>query len=209
RGYVRKKGSALVPSFTAFAVVTLLEQHFPDLVDYALTAHMEDDLDRIATGDASSAPWLSSFYFGDGVDSDRPGLKHMVTDIEHIDARAVNSIPIGADANGELIVARVGRYGAYIQRGDDTANIPDDLAPDELTPDKAVELLNTPKERKLGDDPATGKPIYVKNGRFGPYVQLGDHDDETGEKPKMASLFQTMTLERVSLDDALELLSLP
>ncbi|HPB44232.1 MAG TPA: type I DNA topoisomerase [Microthrixaceae bacterium] len=209
RGYVRKKGSALVPSFTAFAVVTLLEQHFPDLVDYALTAHMEDDLDRIATGDASSAPWLSSFYFGDGVDSDRPGLKHMVTDIEHIDARAVNSIPIGADANGELIVARVGRYGAYIQRGDDTANIPDDHAPDELTPDKAVELLNTPKERKLGDDPATGKPIYVKNGRFGPYVQLGDHDDETGEKPKMASLFQTMTLERVSLDDALELLSLP
>ena len=221
RGYVRKKGSALVPSFTAFAVVTLLEQHFPDLVDYALTAHMEDDLDQIAHGAAKAAPWLSAFYFGDGAVAagesvpeaaqGRPGLKAMVTDIEHIDARAVNSIPLGADENGELIVARVGRYGAYIQRGEDTANIPDDLAPDELTVDKAIELINTPKERELGRHPEDGRPIYVKNGRFGPYVQWGDHEDPGGggEKPKMASLFQTMTLERVTVEDALELLSLP
>ncbi|NLA34575.1 MAG: type I DNA topoisomerase [Actinobacteria bacterium] len=221
RGYVRKKGSALVPSFTAFAVVSLLEQHFPDLVDYALTAHMEDDLDQIANGDAKAEPWLSAFYFGDhapnGSESvsaaaeGRPGLKAMVTDIEHIDARAVNSIPLGADENGELIVARVGRYGAYIQRGEDTANIPDELAPDELTVDKAIELINTPKERELGRHPEDGRPIFVKNGRFGPYVQWGDHEDPGGggEKPKMASLFQTMTLERVDLDDALELLSLP
>src|SRR5690606_1388923 len=131
RGYVRKKGSALVPSFTAFAVVTLLERHFPDLVDYALTAHMEDDLDRIATGQADAEPWLSAFYFGtngDGADESRsrPGLKALTGDIEGIDARPVNSIVLGADPAGVPTVARVGRYGAYLQRGDDTGNIPDE-----------------------------------------------------------------------------------
>ena len=209
RGYVRKKSSALVPSFTAFAVVTLLERHFSDLVDYALTARMEDDLDLIARGEADAEPWLSRFYFGESANGERSGLKAMVSDIGDIDARDVNSIPLGADPDGVPIVARVGRYGAYLQRGDDTANVPDDIAPDELTPAKCVELLNTPKERQLGLHPTEGLPIFVRNGRFGPYVQLGEHDDETGFKPKMASLFQTMTVERVTLDDAVQLLSLP
>ena len=210
RGYVRKKGSALVPSFTAFAVVSLLEQHFPDLVDYALTARMEDDLDHIAGGSAEQEPWLARFYFGiaEGADA-RPGLKAMVSDIDGIDAREVNSIPLGADADGVPIVARVGRYGTYIQHDEEKANIPDELTPDELTVEKCLEILATPKERELGVHPTEGLPIYVKNGRFGPYVQLGVHDDETGFKPKMASLFKTMTIERINLDDALELLSLP
>src|SRR5690606_9696498 len=129
RGYVRKKGSALVPSFTAFAVVTLLERHFPDLVDYALTAHMEDDLDRIAAGHADAEPWLSAFYFGTDGDEPRPGLKALTSDIEGIDARDVNSILLGHDPDGVPIVARVGRYGAYLQRGEDTGNIPDDATP--------------------------------------------------------------------------------
>ncbi len=227
RGYVRKKGSALVPSFTAFAVVTLLERHFSDLVDYALTARMEDDLDQIARGDAEAEPWLSRFYFGaagrpaagdtDGetgaqaspVAGGAPGLKALVSDIGDIDARDVNSILLGADGDGVPIVARVGRYGAYIQRGEETANIPDDAAPDELDVDRCVALLAIPKERKLGDHPESGLPIFVKNGRFGPYVQLGEHNDETGEKPKMASLFATMDIANVTLDDAVMLLSLP
>ncbi|MEZ5321452.1 MAG: type I DNA topoisomerase [Microthrixaceae bacterium] len=218
RGYVRKKGSALVPSFTAFAVVTLLERHFADLVDYALTAHMEDDLDQIARGEAQAEPWLARFYFGDaatdgsggdGTGGARPGLKALTSDIEGIDARDVNSIVLGADDNGVPIVARVGRYGAYLQREDETANIPDELSPDDLTVQRCLELLATPKERELGIHPAEGLPILVKTGRFGPYVQLGLHDDETGFKPKMASLFKTMTPERITLEDAVELLSLP
>ena len=210
RGYVRKKGSALVPTFTAFAVVTLLERHFGDLVDYALTARMEDDLDQIARGEATAEPWLAKFYFGvEGEAEQRPGLKALVSDIDDIDARDVNSILLGADDDGVPIVARVGRYGAYLQRGDDTGNIPDGTVPDELTIERCIEIIETPKERKLGDDPASGLPVFVKNGRFGPYVQLGEHDDEHEIKPKMASLFQTMTIERITLDDALELLSLP
>jgi DNA topoisomerase-1 len=210
RGYVRKKGSALVPSFTAFAVVTLLERHFSDLVDYALTARMEDDLDQIARGEAATEPWLARFYFGvESETEERPGLKALVSDLGDIDAADVNSILLGADADGVPIVARVGRYGPYLQHGEETANIPDDASPDELTVERCLELLATPKERQLGVHPDTQLPIFVKNGRFGPYVQMGEHDDETGEKPKMASLFQTMTVERVTLDDAVELLSLP
>jgi len=211
RGYVRKKGSALVPSFVAFAVVTLLERHFPDLVDYALTARMEDDLDHIANGDADAEPWLARFYFGvaEG-DGARPGLKEMVTDIGDIDARDVNSIALGADPDGVPIVARVGRYGPYLQRGDETGNIPDDVTPDELTVERCLELLAVPKEgRVLGEHPTEGLPIFVKSGRFGPYVQLGEHDDETGFKPKMASLFKSMEPATVTLEDAVELLSLP
>ncbi len=210
RGYVKKKGSALVPSFTAFAVVTLLERHFADLVDFAMTARMEDDLDHIARGEADAEPWLSKFYFGisEGADA-RPGLKALVSDIGDIDARDVNSIVLGADDDGVPIVARVGRYGAYLQRGEETANIPDDASPDELTVERCLVLLATPKERELGVHPTENLPIFVKNGRFGPYVQLGVHDDETGFKPKMASLFQTMTIERLQLEDALQLLSLP
>jgi DNA topoisomerase I len=210
RGYVWKKGSALVPSFTAFAVVTLLEEHFPDLVDYAFTARMEDELDEIASGAEHQVPWLTRFYFGDG-DAD-PGLQEMVSErLGDIDARAVNSIPIGVDAEGVEIVARTGRYGPYLQRGEDTASIPDDLPPDELSAARAVELLEAPSgDRALGIDPASGLTVLARAGRFGPYVQLGDTEaEELDGKPRTASLFKTMTLETIDLDEALRLLSLP
>ncbi len=209
REYVWKKGTALVPSFKAFAVITLLEQHFPDLVDYAFTARMEDDLDFIAGGDKEAVPWLKEFYFG--ADDDHPGLKSLVNDrLGEIDARAVNSIPIGADEDGVAIVARVGRYGPYLERGEDRASIPDDLAPDELTPVRAAELIEAPKgDRELGEHPTEGLTVFLKAGRFGPYVQMGEHDDDTGEKPRTSSLFKNMTPEDLTLDDAVKLLELP
>ncbi len=207
RGYVWKRGSALVPTFTAFSVVGLMENHFPNLVDYAFTARMEDDLDDIASGAGEAIPWLSEFYFG----SDEPGLKQKVDErLGEIDARAVNSIPLGVDGNGEIVMARVGRYGPYVQRGEDTASIPDELAPDELTIEAAIEFLEAPKgDREVGIHPETGLPIFAKAGRFGPYLQMGDHDDETGEKPATASLFKHMTPESVTLEEAVQLLSLP
>jgi DNA topoisomerase-1 len=215
RGYVWKKGSALVPSFTAFSVVNLMEGHFPNLVDYAFTARMEDDLDRIAGGSEEHIPWLARFYFGP--DGGEPGLKEKVSArLADIDARSVNTIPLGMSEDGRPVVARVGRYGPYVQIGDSedssangTASIPDDIPPDELTLERALEFLAAPsKGRALGTDPETGLEIFAKAGRFGPYVQLGDHE-QLEEKPKTASLFQTMTLERVTLQDALQLLSLP
>jgi DNA topoisomerase-1 len=214
RGYVWKKGSALVPSFTAFAVVGLLEQHFSHIIDYAFTARMEDDLDGIAGGDAEMVPWLADFYFGLlGPDGERQGgLKEMVESrLDEIDAANINTIPIGLDPEGVLIVAKPGKTGSpYLVRGSDTASIPDSLAPDELTVDKALELLAAPKGgRPLGTDPDTGLPVSAKSGRFGPYVQLGEYDETGKTKPKMTSLFQTMTVERITLEEALELLSLP
>jgi DNA topoisomerase-1 len=214
RGYVWKKGAALVPTFSAFAVVTLLEEHFPDVVDYAFTARMEDDLDEIANGDEEVAPWLAEFYFGEpGVDGARHGgLREIVNQrLDEIDAAEINSIPIGLDPNGVLIVAKPGRSGdPYLKRGDETASIPDRLPPDELSVEKALELLAMPKGgRDLGVDPESGLTVYAKSGRYGPYVQLGDFVDGSDEKPKMASLFKTMTVERVTLEEALELLRLP
>ena len=205
RGYVWKKGTALVPSFVAFSVVGLLEQHFGKLVDYGFTASMEDDLDEIASGDEEAIPWLRRFYFGNG----QAGLKTIVSErLGEIDAREVNSIKIGADPDGEDIVVRVGRYGPYLQRGEDRASVPEDLAPDELTIEKAVELLSAPSgDREIGNDPETGLPIVAKGGRYGPYVQLGD--PESADKPKTASLLRTMSLDTVTLEDALRLLSLP
>ncbi len=212
REYVWKKGSALVPSFTAFATSALLESHFDDLVDYAFTARMEDDLDEIAGGGKEAIPWLANFYFGaSGPDNDgSDGLKNMVSArLGEIDAREINSIPIGLDADGVPVVARVGRYGPYISRGDDTCSIPEDLAPDELTIDKAMELLSAPSDtRVLGPDPETGIDVVAKPGRFGPYVTLGEPGDGK-PKPKTASLFGSMALDTVTLDDALKLLSLP
>jgi DNA topoisomerase-1 len=207
RGYVWKKGTALVPTFTAFATVTLLETHFPDLVDYAFTARMEDDLDKISNGDEDSTPWLSSFYFGNG----SPGLRDMVsTRLAEIDARAVNSIAIGVDESGVEIVARVGRYGPYLERGEDRASVPEDLAPDELTVDKALELLSMPNgDQVLGTDKDTGLPVIAKAGRFGPYVQLGEMEEGSKEKPKTASLFKSMSLDEITLEHALQLLTLP
>ncbi len=224
RGYVRKRGSALVPSFTAFAVVGLLEHHFPNLVDYGFTASMEDDLDEIASGTEEQVPWLERFYFGEShhierseqprhalqVDGTR-GLKDAVlAHLEEIDAREVNSILVGADENGEEIVVRVGRYGPYLQRGGDRAQIPDDLAPDELTPERLNQLLSSPSgDRLLGTDPSSGKTVLARTGRFGPYVQLGESGGEDGDKPRTSSLFRRMSLETVTLEEAMKLLSLP
>ncbi|MGN6474820.1 MAG: topoisomerase C-terminal repeat-containing protein, partial [Mycobacteriales bacterium] len=210
RGYVFKRGTALVPSFTAFAVVGLLEQHFGRLVDYGFTAAMEDDLDEIASGEAQSAEWLTRFYFGDDSSTaeDPHGLKELVTDrLGEIDAREVNSLPIGVAEDGEPVVARVGRYGPYVQKGDLRASIPDDMPPDELTVERALSLLNkTSDERLLGQHPDTNEPILVRSGRYGPYVTTQPLD---GADPKTASLFKDMDVESVSLDDAVRLLSLP
>ncbi len=219
REYVWKKGSALVPSFKAFAVVNLLERHFPQLVDYAFTARMEDELDSIASGDENAVPWLHRFYFGpDGQEPANEngvqmthGLKEMVSDkLGEIDAREINSLPIGADAQGRDIVVRVGRYGAYLQRGDDKASLPETLAPDELTIEKASELLEAPSgDRELGPHPETGETVLARAGRFGPYVQLGAASGDRKEKPKTASLFKSMSLDTVTLEQAVRLLSLP
>ncbi len=207
RGYVWRKGMALVPSFTAFSVVNLLERHFPKLVDYSFTAQMEDDLDRIATGVEEAVPWLGEFYFGN---DDDPGLKEKVSSrLNDIDARVVNSIPLGVDSDGVGVEVRVGRYGPSVRRGDDTVPVPEDTEPDELDLDKALQLLEAPNdEQVLGKDPATGLDVLARQGRYGPYVQLGRVEELSG-RPKFASLFKTMTLETVTLDEALQLLSLP
>ena len=201
RGYVFKRGTALVPSFLAFAVITLLEQHFGQLVDYDFTARMEDDLDRIAAGDEARVTWLQRFYFGDGT----PGLHALVTDqLDQIDARAVNTLPIG-----EGIALRVGRYGPYVERGEERASVPEDLAPDELTVEKAEELLAAPAgDRILGAHPEWERPVAVRSGRYGPYVTEVLEDGAT-EKPRAASLFKTMSPETVTLEEAVRLLSLP
>ncbi|MEH6378888.1 type I DNA topoisomerase [Streptomyces sp. KLMMK] len=230
RGYVFKKGTALVPSFLSFAVVNLLEKHFGRLVDYDFTASMEEDLDRIARGEAQAVPWLRRFYFGEGTegaaggaaeagngDGDHlGGLKELVTDLGAIDAREVSSFPVGND-----IVLRVGRYGPYVERGEkdaeghQRADVPDDLAPDELTVEYAEELLAKPSgDFELGTDPGTGHQIVAKDGRYGPYVTeiLPEGTPKTGKnavKPRTASLFKSMSLDTVTLDDALRLMSLP
>jgi DNA topoisomerase-1 len=217
RGYVWKKGTALVPSWTAFAVVNLLERHFTDLVDYAFTARMEDDLDSIATGAEKRVPWLSRFYFGNGGGNEgRTGLKAMVNErLDEIDPREVNAIPIGKDAEGREIAVRVGKYGPYLSRDGETAPVPEGIAPDELTVDKAEELLARPSgDRVLGTDPDSGLPVTVRDGRYGPYVQLGDADGTATKasaksKPRTASLFKRMSLETLTLEDALRLLTIP
>jgi DNA topoisomerase I len=202
RGYVFKKGTALVPTFLAFAVTNLLERHFEQLVDFDFTARMEDDLDRIAAGDEDRLAWLTRFYFGD--DGDR-GLHRLVTeDLDAIDARAVNSIAIP----GTKAVVRVGRYGPYLERGEERASIPTDLAPDELTSEKADELLAQPDNKPLGSDPETGNDIVVRSGRYGPYVTEVLPDGAEG-KPRTASLFSSMSPETVTIEDALRLLMLP
>ncbi len=185
RGYVFKKGTALVPSFVAFAVVTLLERHFAHLVDYEFTARMEDALDDIANGEAERVPWLRRFYFGaDGEE----GLKEMVSDLSDIDAREVSSFPLA----GTDIVVRVGRYGPYLERDGQRVNVPEGTAPDELTPEYAAELLDRPSGDKiLGTDPDTGKTIVAKAGRFGPYVtEVLEEGAPASAKPRTASLLK-------------------
>jgi DNA topoisomerase-1 len=255
RGYVWKKGQALVPSWTAFAVINLLEGHFSAEVDYQFTARMENDLDEIAAGERDRVPFLRSFWFGtraaiEGVDGngqaaangnghapdgagaggngdgpgggradgrhvdldESPGLTTLIDyAMANADPAVVNAIPLGKDDTGEEVVVRNGRYGPYVRRGEETATVPAEIAPDDLTVEKALELLAAPKgDDPIGTDPATNLPVYVKNGRYGPYVQLGDAETlPEGEKPKMASLFKTMTPTEVGLEDAVRLLTLP
>ena len=210
RGYVWKKGQALVPTWTAFAVVGLMEKHFGELVDYAFTARIEEDLDSIARKERQKQDWLQNFYFGDEGDH-LPGLKRLVEEnLGEIDAAEINTFPIGTDNDGHEIVVKPGKYGPYVKRGDDTASVPDDLTPDELTVEVALKLLAAPKsDEPIGE--LAGFPVFAKNGRYGPYVQWGSPDNLPPglDKPKMASLFKTMVLERLSLDEAEELLQLP
>jgi DNA topoisomerase-1 len=236
RGYVRSRGQALVPSWIAFSVVRLLEEHFHDYVDYDFTAEMEEDLDRIARGEAGRVEWLNRFYYGNRKDS---GLQTIVNDLGEIDARRINSVEI---ADG--IVLRVGKFGPYLEKPlpedaaegtePQRANVPEDLAPDELTAEKAVELMNAtgPEESVLGEDPATGRTIVARDGRYGPYVtevileptaeELASQPVEyykNGKpkppkkpakvRPRTASLFKSMSVETVTLEDALKLMSLP
>jgi DNA topoisomerase-1 len=223
RGYVWKKGSALVPSFKAFAVVQLLEKHFADLVDYAFTARMEDELDAIAEGREEAVPWLKRFYFGvdaapaknkkaaapSSTSNLSVGLRTLVAErLNEIDARAINSLPLGKDEQDRDIIIRVGRYGPYLQRQDETASLPEDLPPDEVTLEKAIQLLEAPSgDRLLGTEPESGLPVYVRTGRFGAYVQLGEAGGK--EKPRTGSLLKTMTPASMTLEEALKMLSLP
>lgn len=237
RGYVTQRGQALVPSWVAFSVVRLLEEHFGDLVEYDFTAEMEDDLDRIASGEADRVDWLNEFYFG----SERHrGLRQVVDNLGDIDAREINSVEITPG-----ITLRIGKYGPYLEAvdaeaGPDAAprrvNLPEDLAPDELTAEKATELIDAPVQgdRVLGVNPENGKQVVVKDGRFGPYVTEVEPEPEeaaasvdpaTGEvvetkpkrgakkaaapKPRTASLFKSMQIEEVDLATALRLLDLP
>jgi DNA topoisomerase I len=207
-GYVFKKGQALVPTFDALAVVNLLTGHFSQLVEYDFTARMEDALDDIAGGRQSREPFLEKFWFGNGT----PGVKTLVADaLESADPAEVNAVPIGVAEDGEPVVVRNGKYGPYVKKGEETASLPAGIAPDEVTVELALQLLAMPKgDVPIGEDPDSGLPVYAKNGRFGPYVQLGDADTlPPKQKPKMASLFKTMSLERITLEDALQLLSLP
>jgi DNA topoisomerase-1 len=196
-------------------VVGLLEQHFANLVDYGFTAQMEEDLDGIARGDEEPLPWLTRFYFGHvgkGGKADGPGLKRMVAErLADIDARAVNSISIGDPGDG--VVLRVGRFGPYVQEGEKRASVPEDLAPDELTVERARELLEAPpaerSDRELGPDPDSKLPVLVRAGRYGPYVQLGRAEELGKAKPKTSSLLSGMVPDEVTLEDALRLLALP
>jgi DNA topoisomerase-1 len=217
RGYVEKRGQAMIPSFLAFAVIGLLEGHYPRLVDYNFTASMESQLDDIAGGDHAALDFLTSFYFGGqtagAADSiaQAGGLKKMVTEnLSAIDARSVNSIPLFTDSGGRNVVVRVGRFGPYLQRqlpdagedaSDDRVSIPEGIAPDELTPEKVDELfLGGGGERSLGDDPATGEAVQLRSGRYGPYVQSGE---------RRSSLFKSQSPDELTLEQALKLLELP
>jgi DNA topoisomerase-1 len=214
RDYVFKKGTALVPTWLAFAVTRLLEEHFPKLVDYAFTAEMEEVLDQIAEGHAERLRVLTDFYFGS---DDREGLHRLVTELGEIDARKLSTFeiadPDSLSTGAPKIVVRVGRYGTYVEDEEGRrGNVADDLPPDELTVDLARELLAKPagEERELGVDPETSRMIVARNGRFGPYVtEVLDEDTPKAVKPRTGSLFASMSIETVTLEQALQLMSLP
>ncbi len=212
RGYVWKKGKSLVPAFRAFAVVNLLETYFADLVDYQFTAAMEDQLDEIAEGRQDLEPWLQRFYYGDPsapTDFARVGLHQMTHETHEFDFAAINSLPLGVAPDGQPVSVRSGRYGPYLIHGEDRVSIPEATEPDSLTVERALALLAAPSsDRTLGADEATGLPILLKAGRYGPYVQVGEMTDPKN-KPKTASLFSTMSPDTMTLEDARRLLTLP
>ncbi len=201
-----KRGNVLVPTWTAFAVSQLLQAHLPELVDYQFTAEMEDELDAISRGELGHLDYLRKFYFG----QDHPGLKDQVTSkVGEIDARDVSRILIGQPEGQPPVYVRVGRYGPFLEQGDRRASLPEQIPPDELTLAVALDMLDkaAQSEDPLGVDPQTRQPVYLRTGRFGPYVQRGDtHADE---KPQNASLLKGMTPDDVTLEVALELLQLP
>ncbi len=207
RSYAFKKGTALVPTFVAMGVVGLLEKFFTNLVNYAFTARLEDDLDAISRGEAERLAYLKEFYYGNG----HPGLRSLVKQGEDvIDPREVCGLPLGTTEDGQTIEVRIGRYGPFLTNGSQRASLPDMFAPDELTVDVAQKLIEsaTQEPEALGADPESGLPVYLKNGRYGPYVQLGDASADNG-KPKMASVLANMDPKSVDLAQALKLLSLP
>jgi len=209
RDYTFKKGSALVPTFTAFAVVSLMEQHMGHLIDPSFTAKMESSLDAISRGEDEMLPYLKKFY-ATGLDKS-PGLRPMLdAKADDIDPRTVCSIPIGKSSKDEDLIVRVGRYGPFIQCGEATAPIPAETAPDEVTTAFAEALIEAKAkgDEPLGHHPESSLPIFVKTGRYGPYVQLGEAGDGK-EKPKMVSLLKGMTVDDVDLDVAIALASLP
>ena len=207
--YLWKKGTALVPTWTAFSVIKLLRDNFGALVDYEFTADVDSDLDAIARGEMAKERWLHAFYFGG---DDEPGLRNIVaTNLDTIDAAALNTFPLGVHPDsGDDVVVKPGLYGPYVRCGEKTASVPDLMTPDELTLEAAVTLLAAPKgDTPIGDH--DGHPVFVKSGRYGPYVQWGTMDEPPAgfEKPKMVSLFKTMNVDRMTLEQCIELLSLP
>jgi len=207
RGYAFKKGTSLVPSVTGFTTTELLERHFENLVDYGFTSQMEDDLDRIARGEEDKVPWLKRFFYGNGT----LGLLEQITAsrVQEIDPRSL-MLRIGENDLGNEIVARVGRYGAYLARGEDRVSIPEDIPPDELTIERAEELLDAGSGDKiLGTDPDTGLEVLARTGRYGPYVQLGEQEPGSKAKPKRSSIPKNRDRDSLSLEEALNLLSLP
>jgi DNA topoisomerase I len=208
RNYAFKKGTALVPSFLAMVLTSLMENYFTDLVNYSFTAKMEDDLDAISRGEADNLSYLKSFYLGNG----HAGLKPLVEKGEDlIDPRIVCGFPIAKLEDGRQVEVRIGRFGPFLSDGTVRASLPDDLAPDTLDANVAVTMLADSEKgpQPLGKDPVSGLPVFLKKGRFGPYVQLGENSDDPDQKPKMSSLLKGMLPEQVDLETALKLLSLP
>jgi DNA topoisomerase-1 len=210
--YLWKKGNSLVPTWLAFSVVRLMKEHFTELIDFNFTAGVEEDLDAIARGEKRKVEWLKHFYFGDDADEDIPGLKQIVSNnLDTIDAAEINTVVLGKHPDtGDVIIVKPGQYGPFVRCAENTAGVPDSMAPDELTVDAAIALLNAPK----GDEPIgeiDGHPVFAKSGRYGPYVQWGTMDEPPAglEKPKTASLFKTMNIDRITMKDATDLLSLP
>jgi len=211
RGYVWKKGTALVPTFKAFQVTRLLEGHFNHLVDYDFTARMEDDLDEIANGKEGRSSYLERFFFGAG---NHEGLDELVKrklggEIDLDEIRRLETMKIG-EKDGEAVSVKMGQYGPYLTHGERTASVPEDMAPDELTMEKALELLDAPSgDRELGKDPETGLPVLLRAGRYGYYVQLGEPEKGSKEKPKTASILKSMDPDTMKLEDGLKVLGLP